>query len=138
MKGLILYQSKTGKTRRMAEEIKTFLNKNNVEIDVTPINEFKKDNLGEYNMVFLGCWTSGFMVFGQRPEKDWINFAHNLPELNDKMVGLFTTYKIAAGSMFKNMKKQIPGANGNIKLQMKSRDGSLSVTDQLNLLELMK
>jgi flavodoxin len=138
MKGLIVYHSRTGKTQKMGEEIKTFLKKNGIESDIASMNEVKKESVKDYNFVFLGCWTSGLMIFGQHPEKEWINFVKELPLMSDKQIGLFTTYKIAAGSMFKNMKKSIPNANGNVCLQMKSRDGILSITDQLNLLDFIK
>jgi flavodoxin len=138
MKGLIVYSSKTGKTKKMGEEIATFLKKNDIETSITPVEEIKNKNVNEYNYVFLGCWTSGLMILNQHPNQDWVNSIKNLPEMTDKKIGLFTTYKLATGSMFKKMKKAIPNANGNIRLEMKSRNGLLSVTDQLNLLELIK
>jgi flavodoxin len=138
MKSLILYHSRTGTTRKYGEEIANFLKKNDVESNVTSIDEFKKEDLDNVSFVFLGCWTSGLMIMGQHPEKEWIDFVRQVPELGDKKIGLFTTYKIATGSMFKKMKKNIPNANGNVSLLLKSRNGSLSINDQLNLLDFTK
>jgi hypothetical protein len=41
-------------------------------------------------------------------------------------VNLFTTYKRAAGSMFSRMKKCLPSLNGNMGLELKSKNGDLS------------
>jgi hypothetical protein len=66
------------------------------------------------------------MLFLQHPDKIWIEFAKQLPELNGKKIGLFTTYKLATGSMFLKMKKHIKCNQDNIIVEMKSRRGHLT------------
>jgi hypothetical protein len=65
----------------------------------------------------------------QHPEKAWVSFAKNLLIPNGTQMGLFTTYKLATGSMFSNMKKHIK--NGNpISFELKSKNSNLSETDK--------
>ena len=41
-------------------------------------------------------------------------------------IALFTTYKLATGSMFSKMKKHIKCENNDYVLELKSRDGNLT------------
>jgi len=55
----------------------------------------------------------------------WVKFADSLPELKGMKIVLFTTYKLATGSMFKKMKAHIKSDPTNIVLELKSRNGKL-------------
>ena len=66
------------------------------------------------------------MIFNQHPEKKWVDFANQLPVINNKKIVLFTTYKIATGSMFKKMKERLKCDSKFIKLELKSRNGKLN------------
>ena len=134
-KAIIIYHSKTGITKKMGEEIYSFLKENNIHAEIYSIQEFKPDMLDDSDLVLLGCWTSGLMLFLQHPEKVWVNFASGLPDLNGKKVGLFTTYKLATGSMFGKMKKHI---KGNILAELKSKNGKLTDINKSVLLDLIK
>jgi hypothetical protein len=59
-----------------------------------------------------------------------VKFAKSLPDMNDKKVGLFTTYLLATGSMFRNMKKHLNANVEDIGLELKSKSGSLSEIDK--------
>jgi flavodoxin len=137
MKGLVVYHSRTGITKRYGEEIKAYLQKNGVSADIVSIREFRKEQLGGTDFVFLGCWTSGLMILLQYPEKEWIVFAQSLPDLGKRKIGFFTTYKMATGNMFKKMKKYVVSSNG-IELALKSKTGSLSESDKNQLLNFIK
>jgi flavodoxin len=132
-KALIIYHSKTGTTKNLANEIGNFCNQNGIDPQVVSIEEFKKDALKDVDYLFLGCWTHGLMILFQHPDEHWVKFADSLPELKGKKIGLFTTYKIATGSMFNKMKKHINCETGDFKMELKSRDGKLhqSNTDLL-------
>jgi flavodoxin len=129
-KAIIIYNSHTGITKKYAEAIESFIRNKNIEVRLLPISEYSSKVLMETDYLLLGCWTSGLFFFGQHPEKTWINFAQQLPQIAVPEVALFTTYKLATGSMFKNMKKHLRFNNGNIKLELKSRKGTLSDFDK--------
>ncbi len=126
-KALIIYHSKTGITKRYAEEIGKYCQEKGINTKVVSISDFNGNNpLPDNDLLFLGCWTSGLMIALQHPDKTWVNFARSLPEIKTSKVILFTTYKLATGSMFKNMKKHIPCDTGRISAELKSRNGYLT------------
>jgi len=125
-RALVIYHSKTGTTKKLATEIGGFCNQNGMESLIVSIADFKKEILKDIDYLFLGCWTHGLMILFQHPDKDWVKFADSLPELKGKKIALFTTYKLATGSMFSKMKKHIKCENNDYVLELKSRDGNLT------------
>lgn len=124
-KALIIYNSKTGITKKFGHEIESFCCKNGLKTEIVSINEFKKEALVGIDYLFLGCWTGGLMILLQHPDQLWVKFADSLPELKGLKIVLFTTYKLATGSMFKKMKAHIKSDLTNIVLELKSRNGKL-------------
>ena len=131
----MIYNSKTGTTKKYAEEISRYLKTMGVETQTSSIQRFRDEILDQADYVLLGSWTNGLMFFFQHPDKDWKDFAVKLPSMPDSKFGLFTTYKILTGSMFKNMYKELKSLIAPPLLELKSRDGSLSKHDKeaLNL-----
>jgi flavodoxin len=125
-KALIIHHSKTGTTKKYGNEIAVFCQQNGIETKVISIDEFDQKDLNETDYLFLGCWTHGHMIFNQHPDKYWVSFANGLPTINNKKVVLFTTYKIATGSMFRKMKERLKCDSKFIKLELKSRNGKLN------------
>ncbi len=66
----------------------------------------------------------------QHPDKPWMPFARKLPELSVRKIGLFTTYKIATGGMFKKMASCLGGNSTRVSLELKSRSRRLSENHQ--------
>ncbi len=122
----IVYRSRTGITRRFAEEIGAFLGARGIEAQVTSVGECDMASLASVDYLLLGCWTNGLMVVLQHPDQPWIDFARDLPTLPGPRVGLFTTYKLLTGSMFSEMRKHVVGKVPAIDLELKSRSGHLS------------
>ena len=60
---------------------------------------------------------------------DLVEFSEKLPELNDRKIILFTTYRIATGSMFRKMKERLKCDSKFIGLELKSRNGKLNEID---------
>lgn len=76
--------------------------------------------------IFLGCWTKGLMVIAQHPDKTWKKFVKSVEIPKNSKICLFTTYKIATGTMFSQMRKSFNGLNHSSYLKIKSKNGSLS------------
>jgi len=83
--------------------------------------------------LLLGCWTSGAIVVLQHPERIWVAFARRLPDLAGTKIGLFATYTIATGSMFRGMRRRPSCDPADIQLELKSRDGELSESHRASL-----
>ncbi|MEI6089950.1 MAG: flavodoxin family protein [bacterium] len=125
-KAIIIYNSKTGNTKHFAGEICKQLKNQNIDAESISIFDYSPENITNSDIVFLGCWTSGWMIIFQHPQKVWKEFAAKLPDLSDKKVALFTTYKVATGSMFNNMKKHISHINMTDIPIIKSKSGELT------------
>jgi flavodoxin len=129
-KAVILYNSKTGTTEKYAEEIGKYIEAKGIDVQTTSIQKYSEEMLDDANFVFLGCWTSGLMIMMQHPEQVWKDFAEKLPNMPNGKLVLFTTYKILTGSMFRKMQQHLNGRFPQSILELKSRNGLLSVSDQ--------
>lgn len=136
-RALVLYHSQTGTTKKFARAIAEYCLKNNVDANAMSISNFKLNDLDKADYLFLGCWTHGLLVFNQHPTVEWIQFVKSLPNLNDKKVVLFTTYKIATGSMFRKMKANLPVNTEFLNLTLKSRNGKLSEAQSMQISDLV-
>lgn len=130
---LITYLSKTGITKKYAEEINKYLSEKGIKTAVISIEDFDPILFKDVEGVLFGCWTHGLMILLQHPDKPWVKFAKSLPDLKDKKVGMFTTYKLATGSMFKKMCKHLDGKISENHLELKSKKGKLSENDKILL-----
>lgn len=122
----IVYRSRTGTTRRFAEAIGAHLRTRDVEAIVQSVGDADPRALAQVDFVLLGCWTNGLFVVLQHPDQPWIDFVREVPPLDAHKVGLFTTYRLLSGSMFGKMRDTLAGGAGEVSLELKSRDGSLS------------
>ena len=125
-RAVIVYRSRTGTTRRLAEEIGRFLASRDVEPRVVSVGDCDVQALREIDFLLLGCWTSGLMIVRQHPDQPWIDFVRAIPSTAAPRVGLFTTYKLATGSMFPQMRGHLADRLPTPRLELKSRSGTLS------------
>lgn len=132
-KAVIIYHSRTGTTKKYGEEIGDYLTSKGIDAQVTSTIVFRNDMLDGADYIFFGCWTSGLMFILQKPEKSWVEFAERLSSKPDAKIALFTTYKILTGSMFRNMIKHLNGKCSPPTLELKSRNGLLSVHNKQSL-----
>jgi flavodoxin len=123
---VVVYRSATGTTRRFAEEIGAHLEAKGIIATVQSVGECDPASLADADLVLLGCWTSGYFVIAQHPDEPWLAFVRDMPALDGARVGLFTTYKLATGSMFARMRAAIGVKARRFDLELKSRDGHLS------------
>jgi flavodoxin len=123
-KALIVFQSKTGITKKFAGEIKEYISGKGIQADMIPSKDYQNGMADQSDYLLLGCWTAGFMLLFQHPDAEWKRFAGKLPSLSGKKTALFTTYKVATGSMFKSMRKYI--ADANAVTELKSKKGTLT------------
>lgn len=126
MKACIIYDSQHGTTQAYAGAIAAQLKEKGIDSDVASIEAYNQESLKSADIVLLGAWTSGLFFFGQHPEKVWQIFAEKLPDIKGKKIGLFTTYKLATGSMFRKMKACLDGKTDEIQLFLKARSSKLS------------
>jgi flavodoxin len=122
---VVVYRSRTGTTRRLADELAAHLRARGLETRVGSVGEIEPASLAQADVVLLGCWTSGLLLVGQHPDAPWTDFARDVPNLADHKVALFATYKIRTGSMFRRMRAALRGIDGQRVPELESRNGRL-------------
>ena len=126
MKTSIIYNSHSGTTLAYAEEIGKYLSGKGIECKIYSIDGYDKDYLLSSDLVMLGCWTSGLMIVAQHPDRTWKEFVEEMPVIRKKTLVLFTTYKIATGSMFRKMETILAEKADPPKAKLKSRSKELT------------
>ncbi len=122
----IVYRSRTGVTRRMAEEMADLLEARGMPVELGAVDQCDPGSMAGVDVLLLGCWTEGLFVIRQHPDHAWIDFVRQLPALPNTRIGLFATYKLATGRMFSEMRRHLAGHAPAVSLELKSRDGHLS------------
>ena len=130
-KALIIVENKNNTTKRFGEEITEFLLNRGLSAELIPINNFEPQKLKGADYLLLSGWRNGSLF--SRTDNEWISFVKRLPTLNGIKTALFDTYKIFPGAMFRKMKKYLREKTDNLSFTFKSSDGSLSVSDKLDL-----
>jgi menaquinone-dependent protoporphyrinogen IX oxidase len=95
MKAVVLYESMTGNTRRAAELIGGALAAVGDDVAVHAVTDFDFHELAVADVVFVGTWVDGLVLFGQRPGR--AGRLRKLPVLDRKPVAVFCTYAINPG-----------------------------------------
>ncbi len=103
-----------------------YLDEKGAETRVGSIDSYDKEFLQSADFVMLGSWTSGLFFFAQHPDRPWHYFAEKMPAITDKKVALFTTYKLATGSMFRKMEKKLSGKISSPMAMLRSKSRELT------------
>jgi hypothetical protein len=97
VKIVVLFESMTGNTRRAAELIGGAAATRGHDVSVRPITAIDYHELSAADLVLIGTWTDGLVLFGQRPGR--AGRLKKLPVIDRKPVGLFVTYAVNAGKV---------------------------------------
>ena len=131
MKAIVLYYSHRGTTANYGREIAMYLWSKGLSVGLYPITEFDKTKLQDADFLIIGCWTCGCFVVAQHPHRRWKECAERFSGiLPSERIMLFTTYKIATGSMFRKMEKTLRISKKIKAARLKSKTGFLSEADK--------
>jgi flavodoxin len=130
-KALIIVENKNSTTKKFGEEIAQFLLNRGLSAELIPINSFEPKKLEGADYLLLSGWRNGILF--SKTDSEWVTFVKRLPTLNGIKTALFATYKIFPGGIFRRMKKYLREKTDNLAFTFKSSDGSLSVSDKLDL-----
>lgn len=93
MKIVVLFQSMRGTTRRAAAMIGEALVERGHDVNTYPVTAFDYQKLAEADLVIVGTWTDGFILFGQRPGQ--MAKLNNMPDVPGKAMAVYVTYDVA-------------------------------------------
>lgn len=132
-KALITYLSKTGTTKYFGHNIEKHLKEKGIECVAKSIHDVSPDQVAQYDFLIFGCWTHGLIIAFQHPDREWVKWANQIPNIKNKKIMLFTTYKIAVGGMFKKMAKHLRVEESNNTVWIKSKNENLSAIHKAQL-----
>jgi flavodoxin len=130
-KALVIVNNKNNTTKKFGEEIANFLLNRGLYAELIPINNFEPKKLEGADYLLVSGWSNGILFL--RADNEWVNFVKRLPTLNGIKTALFATYKIFPGRIFRRMKRYLRAKTDNLSFTFKSSDGSLSISDKLEL-----
>ncbi len=96
MKAVVIFESRTGNTQRAAEMIGGELHQAGYEVSVRPVHGIKLTEIAEADLLAVGTWVDGLVLFGHRP--GGTAKLMTLPSLHHKPVAAFATYKWYPGN----------------------------------------
>ena len=112
MQPCVLYFSRTGNTKRMAEAIA-----NALKIPVFDVTSVKSTIVESHNLLILGTPVEGF-----GPTKEILVFIEDLPEGEGKKTILFCTNALWKGNTFKTLEKKL-SSKGYVVILSASKKG---------------
>ena len=95
LKVVIIHQSRTGNTRRAAELIGGAAEAAGATVAVRPTTNIDMAELAEADLVFVGTWVDGLILFGHRPGDP--TKVRAIPKLWNKRVAAFMTHAVNPG-----------------------------------------
>lgn len=95
MKVVVVYESRTGNTKRAAGEIALAAQARGADAVMYPVDSVDLKRLAEADLVFVGTWTDGIIIAGHR--HGGAGKIEKLPTLERKPVAAFLTYALHTG-----------------------------------------
>jgi len=93
---VVIHQSRTGNTRRAAELIGGAVAATGATVAVRPVGNLDYAELALADLVFVGTWVDGLVLFGHRPGD--ARKISQIPPLWDKKVVAFMTHALNPGN----------------------------------------
>ena len=93
---VVIHQSRTGNTRRAAELIGGAVAATGATVAVRPVTNLDYGELALADLVFVGTWVDGLVLFGHRPGD--AGKISQIPPLWDKKVVAFMTHALNPGN----------------------------------------
>jgi hypothetical protein len=95
MRAVVIYESLTGNTARAAQLIAEAAQAAGADVAVFPIDRIGLKELAESDVVFIGTWVDGLVLFGHRPGR--AGKLKRMPVIDGKRAAAFMTYAVHAG-----------------------------------------
>lgn len=108
---VVIYETLTGNTRKAGERIAHELTGAGVATIACPTAEIDYPALAAADIVIVGTWTDGMVLFGQRPGRAG-RLWNSIPALDRKRTALYCTYAVAPGKTLAKLETMLTGHNG--------------------------
>ena len=128
MNAVVIFESLTGNTRKAAGFIAAELERGGVATTVSPITAVNYQALADADLVVIGTWTDGLVLFGQRPGRS--GRLKKLPYITGKKCAVFVTYAVDAGNVLDKLVAMMEDRGGDVVGGMAIRRNDLAAGSQ--------
>ena len=112
MNVVVIHQSRTGNTRWAAELIGGAVASTGATVAVRPVTNIDYKELAEADLVFVGTWVDGLVLFGHRPGD--VGKVRQIPKLWDKQVAAFMTHAVNPGKAATKLSDVLEGHGATV------------------------
>ena len=109
---VVIHQSRTGNTRRAAELIGGAAEAAGDTVAVRPVTNIDFKELAEADLVFVGTWVDGLILFGHRPGDT--ARVRSIPKLWNKRVVAFMTHAVNPGNAADKLAALLEGHGADV------------------------
>ena len=109
---VVIHQSRTGNTRRAAELIGGAAEAAGDTVAVRPVTNIDFKELAEADLVFVGTWVAGLILFGHRPGD--AGMVRSIPKLWNKRVVAFMTHAVNPGTAADKLAALLEGHGADV------------------------
>jgi flavorubredoxin len=114
MKAVVIYESLTGNTARLAELIAEQLVATGVSVTaVSPITSVDYEAVSEADIVLVGSWTDGIFVAAQRVGRGG-RLGSKLPAIRGKKAAVFVTFALNPGKVVDKLTKVVESRGAEV------------------------
>lgn len=134
MRAIVIYESLTGNTRKAADHIVAELERSGVAATASPITQVDLQALSQADLVVVGSWVDGMILFGQRPGRG--GRLARLPVIDGKTAAVYCTYAVDPGKTLEKLSKIVTRRGGEVVggyaiKRNRLRDGAREFVDRL-------
>jgi hypothetical protein len=123
MRAIVIYESLTGNTRKAGHLIAGELSRSGVQTVACPITGIDLQALSEAELVIVGSWTDGLVLFGQRPGR--AGRLLKLPVIDGKPAAVYCTYAVDPGRTLDKLAAIVGRRGGDVVGGMAIKRGNL-------------
>ena len=124
MQALVIHESLTGNTRTAAKRIVAELQDLGWEASECSARQVDLAALQQADVVIVGTWVDGLILFGQRP--GGAGKLHKLPLLGDKPTYVYVTYAVDPGKTLDKLSALVTERHGDVRGGMTIRRDDLA------------
>ncbi len=120
----IVYDSRTGTTKAMAEKMADMARGAGHECALWPVQAAEPADVAAADAICVGSWTEGLFFILQHATKTTMEFIGQL-SLTGQPVAVFCTYKTSSGRMLEKMATALGARGAKVTGKFKSRGSSV-------------
>lgn len=110
----IVYDSRTGRTKRCAGAMMEALKSAGHEVTLSSVEEANPKDVTGADAICIGSWTQGLFFFFQHPTKASLHFIERLGVMHGKPAAVFCTYRTSPGSLLEQLAAPLRGRGANV------------------------